>query len=270
MQRHDISWHYGFDRLRLRPWRHAKQQHISQAPDLIGESCRHRWRARAPHRGGATAVGGNGLRQRLAQAGMGQDEIMISLEPHQLLVQPVFTLTRCGTAPLIAAPRCRRLRFSRLQSVDRSLRPPLLQIGACPFPCTPLRSILMLVTHPWRERVPMLPRFRLVAMSMERLPVRRARLSVVAIDVVPLDPVVLVEEPSTGATAAAWRWEQPGQSCTDTEVSALSPAPVHPVPIRGTAVAVHLHLPGKGHLAVRPQTPGIGVFGRGGKGALTT
>jgi len=33
-----------------------------------------------------------------------------------------------------------------LQSVDGSLRLPLLQNGACPFPGTPLLSILVLVT----------------------------------------------------------------------------------------------------------------------------
>jgi len=53
-----------------------------------------------------------------------------------------------------------------LQSVDGSLRPPLLQIGACPFPSTPLLSILMLVTHTCREILPALPGFRVMAMSM--------------------------------------------------------------------------------------------------------
>jgi hypothetical protein len=44
--------------------------------------------------------------------------------------------------------RARNVALSRLQSVDASLRPPLFQIGACPFPGTPLLRILMLVTHP--------------------------------------------------------------------------------------------------------------------------
>ena len=43
--------------------------------------------------------------------------------------------------------RARKLVCLRLQSVDGSLRLPLIQIGACPFPCTPLLSILMLVTQ---------------------------------------------------------------------------------------------------------------------------
>ena len=116
----------------------------------------------------------------------------------------------------------------------------------------------MLVTHTWREIVPVLSRFRIVAMSMERLQVCKARIAVVAIDMVHLDPVVMLEEQPTGATAAALRFEQPGQSCTDMGVSALSRAPVHPIPIIGTAVALDLHMPGNRHLAVRPQMLGIG------------
>ena len=41
-----------------------------------------------------------------------------------------------------------------LQSRGGSLRLPLFQNGACPFPSTPLLSVLMLVTHTVRERVP--------------------------------------------------------------------------------------------------------------------
>jgi hypothetical protein len=38
-----------------------------------------------------------------------------------------------------------------LQSIGGSLCLPLLQNGACPFPCTPLLHALMLVTHTNRE-----------------------------------------------------------------------------------------------------------------------
>ena len=61
----------------------------------------------------------------------------------------------------------------------------------------------MLVTHTWREIVSLLPRFRIVAVSMERLQVRKARISVVPIDMVHLNPVVMLEEQPTVATAAA-------------------------------------------------------------------
>src|SRR5215510_15714072 len=58
-----------------------------------------------------------------------------------------------------------------LQSRGGSLRLPLLQNGACPFPSTPLLSVLMLVTPTVPEIVPMLPRLRIVAVSMQRLEV---------------------------------------------------------------------------------------------------
>jgi hypothetical protein len=81
-----------------------------------------------------------------------------------------------------------------------------------------------------------------------------------------LKPVVMWEEQPTATTASVLLFEQPGQSCPDIGVSALSRAPVDPVPIIGTAVALDLHMPGHGHLAVGQQGHGIGVGGRGGKG----
>ena len=53
-----------------------------------------------------------------------------------------------------------------LQSIGGSLRLPLLQNGACPFPCTPLLSVLMLITHTDREVLTMFPSFRIMAVSM--------------------------------------------------------------------------------------------------------
>src|SRR2546428_231751 len=81
-----------------------------------------------------------------------------------------------------------------------------------------------------------------------------------------LNPVVMLEEQPTATTASVLLFEQPGQSCTDVGVSALSRAPVYPVPIIGTAVALDLDMPGDGHLAVGQQVRGIGVGGRGGTG----
>ncbi|OLE06413.1 MAG: hypothetical protein AUI36_42285 [Cyanobacteria bacterium 13_1_40CM_2_61_4] len=81
-----------------------------------------------------------------------------------------------------------------------------------------------------------------------------------------LNPVVMLEAQPTTATASVLLCEQPGQSCPDVGVSALSRAPVYPVPIRGTAVALDLHMPGDGHLAVGQQVYGIGVGDRGGQG----
>ncbi len=111
------------------------------------------------------------------------------------------------------------LRLIRLQSIGGSLRLPLLQNGACDFRLTPLLSILMLGTQTWREIVSLLSRFRIVAVSMQRLQVCKARITVVAIDMVHLNPVVMLEEQSTVATASVLQFEQPGQSYTDKYLS---------------------------------------------------
>ena len=42
-----------------------------------------------------------------------------------------------------------------------------------------------------REIVPLLPRFRIVAVSMQRLQIGRARIASITTDVVDLDPVVM-------------------------------------------------------------------------------
>ena len=86
--------------------------------------------------------------------------------------------------------RCRGI--GQIVTVDRRITPlPLLQNGACPFPCTQLLSVLMLVTPTPREIVPLLPRFRVVAVSMQRLQIGRARIASITTDVVDLDPVVM-------------------------------------------------------------------------------
>ena len=59
----------------LRPRRQSELQHLLQAPHMIGQARRHRRGARAPQRGCAGPVGGLGLWQGLAYAGMGQTEI---------------------------------------------------------------------------------------------------------------------------------------------------------------------------------------------------
>jgi hypothetical protein len=74
--------------------------------------------------------------------------------------------------------------MGQIVTVDRRITPlPLLQNGACPFPCTQLLSVLMLVTPT--------PRFRVVAVSMQRLQIGRARIASITTDMVDLDPVVM-------------------------------------------------------------------------------
>src|SRR5215510_14470880 len=99
-----------------------------------------------------------------------------------------------------------------LQSIGGSLRLPLLQNGACPFPGTPLLSVLMFITHTPREVVSTLPRFRIVAVSMKRLQVAIARIASISIHVVDLDPVIIVAAQLTVSTAPVLLFEELGQS----------------------------------------------------------
>jgi hypothetical protein len=62
------------------------------------------------------------------------------------------------------------------QSIGGSLRLPLLQNGACPFPCTPLLRVLMRVTQTDREVLSMFPGFRIMAVSMSGLEIAIARI----------------------------------------------------------------------------------------------
>ena len=51
----------------------------SLGPDMVGQPRGHRWRLGLPALGRAAAVGGFRLRERLAQAGMGQTEIIVDM-----------------------------------------------------------------------------------------------------------------------------------------------------------------------------------------------
>src|SRR5881409_184405 len=124
----------------------------------------------------------------------------------------------------------------------------------------------MLITHTERDIVLVLPRFRVVAVSMQRLQIGRARITSIATDVVDLDPIIMLEAQPTIATAPALPLQQFCSSKTHTRVSSMSRAPVHPIAIIGTAVALDLDMPGDGHLAVRQEVCGIGIGGGGGKG----
>src|SRR5215831_7953307 len=81
-------------RLWLRPWRDAKQQHLAQRPDVVRQSRGHGGRPRLPAFGGAVALGRFGLEQRQTYAGMGQTEIVVPLIQYKLLLQPLLALTQ--------------------------------------------------------------------------------------------------------------------------------------------------------------------------------
>src|SRR5262244_656490 len=70
----------------LRPRRHAKEQDFAHAPDMIRQPRRHRWRLGLPPLGRTVAVGGQGLRQRLAYGGVWQTEVIVHMIQCELLV----------------------------------------------------------------------------------------------------------------------------------------------------------------------------------------
>src|SRR5215510_2976952 len=78
----------------LWPRRDAKEQHFTQRPHMVGQARRHRRRPWPPLRSRATAVGGLGLGQRQAYAGMGQTEVIIDMIYGQLLPQTVLALAQ--------------------------------------------------------------------------------------------------------------------------------------------------------------------------------
>src|SRR5262245_19993644 len=153
-----------------------------------------------------------------------------------------------------------------LQSRGGSLHLPLFQNGACPFPCTPLLSILMLITQTWREIVPLLRRFRIVAVSMKRLQIAVARIAAVAMSMIHLDPVIMLEEQPTVAAAPVLRLERLRHSRAGIRMPTLADTPVHPVAIVRTPIARDLHMPGNRHLLMRVEIDGPSASGRCRKG----
>jgi len=157
------------------------------------------------------------------------------------------------------------LPLNLLQSRGGSLHLPLFQNGACPCPSTPLLSVLMLVTHTMREIVPILPRLRIVAVSMQRLQVR-ACIAAIAVAMIDFNPIVVVKEQPTVGTAPTLLFEQHRQSRTDPWVPSLSRAPRDPIPIIGTAIAPDFDMPGDGDLTMGLEVPGMRSSRRRGKG----
>ena len=112
----------------------------------------------------------------------------------------------------------------------------------------------------------MLPRLRIVAVSMQRLEVRPACIAAIAIDMIDFNPIIIVEEQPTGGTAPTLLLEQHCQSRTDPWVPSLSRAPIDPIAIIGTAGAPDFDMPGDGDLTIRVEVPGMRSSGRRGKG----
>ena len=107
----------------------------------------------------------------------------------------------------------------------------------------------------------MLPRLRIVAVSMQCLEVRHACIAAVAIDMIDFSPILIVEEQPTVGTAPTLLFEQRRQSRTDPWVPSLSRAPIDPIAIIGTAVAPDFDMPGDGDLTMGMEVPAL----RGGR-----
>ena len=98
-------------------------------------------------------------------------------------------------------------------TVGRRIAPPTAAPErSVPVSGHPLLSVLMFVTHTPREIVSTLPRFRIVAVSMQRLQVAIARIASITIHMIDLDPVIIVEAQLTVPTAPMLLFEELGQS----------------------------------------------------------
>jgi hypothetical protein len=124
----------------------------------------------------------------------------------------------------------------------------------------------MLVTLTRREILALLPRFRIMAVSMERLQIAIARIASITIDVINLNAVIMVEAQPTRRTAPMLPFEQFGQAWTDIRMPSASRVPIHPVAIIGTAIAPDFDMPCNGYLTVREEMHGFRVRRRCGKG----
>jgi len=114
----------------LRPRRYSVAQHLFERPHVLPQARRHRRCARPPYLRQAPTVSGPRGGECLAQAGVGQHEVVVDLEQRQMLAQPVFALTRRGAAPSHRRHPLTQAQMRRLQSRGGSLRLPLFQNGA--------------------------------------------------------------------------------------------------------------------------------------------
>ena len=78
----------------LGPRRHTEAQHLAQRPDVIRQSSGHGRCPCLPALGGARAIGGQGLRPRLAQTGMREAKVVVRVIQRQLLVSALFAFAQ--------------------------------------------------------------------------------------------------------------------------------------------------------------------------------
>ena len=112
----------------------------------------------------------------------------------------------------------------------------------------------------------MSPRFRVVAVSMKRLQIGVARIAAIPIDMIHLNPVVMLEDQPAEATTPVLHLEQLSQSQIGVRMPSLSCTPVHPIPIVRAAVTSHLDVSRDRHRTMSQQVHGVGIGVGGGKG----
>jgi hypothetical protein len=146
-----------------------------------------------------------------------------------------------------------------LQSIGGSLRLPRFQNGACPFPCTALLGVLMLVTPTDREVRTRLPGLRILAASLSGLGMGRAGVPSMPAEVLNRQRGIMLDEPPAVGTTPALSCAPRGPAGTDRWVASPSGAPLHPSPLVRTAMACALGVPqardltrgGERHLALQ-------------------
>ena len=112
----------------------------------------------------------------------------------------------------------------------------------------------------------MFPRFRIVTVSMKSLQIGKTGILVVTVDMIHLNPVVMLEEQPAVATAPVLRFEQLGESRTGVRMSSLSRTPVDPIAVIGAAARSDLDVPHDRYPTMGQEVHGVRLSGRGGKG----
>jgi hypothetical protein len=92
-----------------------------------------------------------------------------------------------------------------------------------------------------------------------------ARIVSISTDVIDLARVLRLEEHPTRAAAPTLLLQELRQAWADVRVPALSRAPVHPIAIRGTAIAPDLPMPRHRPLTMGVEVDGVRSSGRGGE-----
>jgi hypothetical protein len=104
---------------------------------------------------------------------------------------------------------------------------------------------------------------------MERLQVGQARIVSISTDVIDLDLIIRLKEQPTVATAPALGFQQLRQAWTDVRVPSLARAPVQPIAIIGTAIALDLHMPRNRYLTMGMEVDGVRPSRWGGEGTTS-